>query len=287
MKNIFYSLLIIFLSNIIHAQDIVVKLNNDEIKTKIIEITDETIKYKEFDFQDGPIRNIKISEVFMVLYENGKREKFTALESQASIENINPVIVSQKKITSKEVGNASFSERMKVLEGDFKNLKEIKNYDVVFDYTGVMIPKFDSEEDFLVDKMSKREEKEVGAGEVFKNSWFNDRENKYQPEFIDSFNKDARKKGITVSENSGAKYIINIQTLIIYPGYNVGVSSSRSAIKVELSIYDKHNPDVLLIKVLYGKSSGDTAYNAGDRIADCYDTLAALLYSDIKKRAFK
>lgn len=287
MKNIFYSLLIIFLSNIIHAQDIVVKLNNDEIKTKIIEITDETIKYKEFDFQDGPIRNIKISEVFMVLYENGKREKFTALESQASIENVNPVIVSQKKITSKEVGNASFSERMKVLEGDFKNLKEIKNYDVVFDYTGVMIPKFDSEEDFLVDKMSKREEKEVGAGEVFKNSWFNDRENKYQPEFIDSFNKDARKKGITVSENSGAKYIINIQTLIIYPGYNVGVSSSRSAIKVELSIYDKHNPDVLLIKVLYGKSSGDTAYNAGDRIADCYDTLAALLYSDIKKRAFK
>lgn len=67
----------------------------------------------------------------------------------------------------------------------------------------------------------------------------------------------------------------------------MGVSSSRSAIKVELSIYDKHNPDVLLIKVLYGKSSGDTAYNAGDRIADCYDTLAALLYSDIKKRAFK
>lgn len=287
MKKYFYLLLIIFLSNIIHAQDIVVKLNNDEIKTKIIEITDETIKYKEFDFQDGPIRNIKISEVFMVLYENGKREKFTALESQASIENVNPVIVSQKKITSKEVGNASFSERMKVLEGDFKNLKEIKNYDVVFDYTGVMIPKFDSEEDFLVDKMSKREEKEVGAGEVFKNSWFNDRENKYQPEFIDSFNKDAKKKGITVSENSGAKYIINIQTLIIYPGYNVGVSSSRSAIKVELSIYDKHNPDVLLIKVLYGKSSGDTAYNAGDRIADCYDTLAALLYSDIKKRALK
>ena len=287
MKNLFYLLLIVFLSNIIHAQDIVVKLNNDEIKTKIIEITDETIKYKEFDFQDGPIRNIKISEVFMVLYENGKREKFTALESQASLENVNPVIVSQKKITSKEVGSASFSERMKVLEGDFKNLKEIKNYDVVFDYTGVMIPNFDSEEDFLVDKMSKREEKEAGAGEVFKNSWFNDRENKYQPEFIDSFNKDARKKGITVSENSGAKYIINIQTLIIYPGYNVGVSSSRSAIKVELSIYDNHNPDVLLIKVLYGKSSGDTAYNAGDRIADCYDTLAAWLYWDIKKRALK
>lgn len=285
MKKYFYFLLIVFSSNIIYAQDIIIKLNNDEIKTRIIEVEDKTIKYKEFGFQDGPTRSIKTSEVFMVLYENGKREKFTALESQTSIEN--PMIVSQKKITSENVGNVSFSKRMEVLEGDFKNLKEIKNYDVVFDYTGVMIPKFDSEEGFLADKMSKREEKEAGAGEVFKSSWFNDRENKYHIEFIDSFNKYARKKGITVSENSGAKYIINIHTLIIYPGYNVGVSSSSSAIKAELSIYDKDNPDILLIKVLYGKSIGDTAYNAGDRIADCYDTLAAWLYWDIKKRALK
>ena len=193
MKKYIYLLLIIFSHNTIIAQDVIIKKNNDEIKSKIIEINDENIKYKEFDFQDGPTRNIKISEVFMVLYENGKREKFTALEGQTSTENAK--VDSKIKITSKEVGNASFSKRMEVLEGDFKNLKDIKNYDVVFDYAGVMIPKFDSEEDFLADKMSKREEKEAGAGAVFKKSWFSDRENKYHIEFIDSFNKFAKKKG--------------------------------------------------------------------------------------------
>ena len=43
---------------------------------KVLEITDQQIKYKEFDFQDGPTRNMNISEIFMITYENGKREVF-------------------------------------------------------------------------------------------------------------------------------------------------------------------------------------------------------------------
>ena len=84
MKRILFLLLIGLSTNLIFAQDIIVKQNGDEIKSKILEITSETIKYKEFDFQDGPTRNINISDVFMVIYENGKREKFTTTESQTS-----------------------------------------------------------------------------------------------------------------------------------------------------------------------------------------------------------
>lgn len=80
MKQILFLFLIGLLTNLIYAQDIIIKRNGDEIKSKILEITSETIKYKEFDFQDGPIRNINISDVFMVIYENGKREKFTGIE---------------------------------------------------------------------------------------------------------------------------------------------------------------------------------------------------------------
>lgn len=90
--------MIVFSSNILVAQDIIIKKNNDEIKSKIIEITDENIKYKEFDFQDGPTRNIKVSEVFMILYENGKREKFTALENQASNKIAPNVVVSNETV---------------------------------------------------------------------------------------------------------------------------------------------------------------------------------------------
>jgi len=90
MKRFLFSLLIGLSSNLIFAQDIIIKQNGDEIKSKILEITSETIKYKEFEFQDGPTRNINISDVFMVIYENGKREKFTTTESPLAKEE-NPV----------------------------------------------------------------------------------------------------------------------------------------------------------------------------------------------------
>ena len=42
----------------------------------MLEITEQQIKYKDFDFQSGPTRNINISEMFMVTYENGQKEVF-------------------------------------------------------------------------------------------------------------------------------------------------------------------------------------------------------------------
>ena len=66
------------------GQDIIVTVDGNEIKSKIIEISTETIKYKEFDFQEGPLRNIKITEVFMVIYENGKRGKSQGREGPSA-----------------------------------------------------------------------------------------------------------------------------------------------------------------------------------------------------------
>jgi len=58
------------------SQDIILKQDGSEIKAKVIEITDQQIKYKDFDFQDGPVRNINKSEVFVIIYQNGQREVF-------------------------------------------------------------------------------------------------------------------------------------------------------------------------------------------------------------------
>ena len=58
------------------AQDIILKKDGSEIEAKVLEITDQQIKYKDFDFQSGPTRNINISDVFMITYENGQKEVF-------------------------------------------------------------------------------------------------------------------------------------------------------------------------------------------------------------------
>lgn len=70
------------MSTNLFAQDIIIITDGNEIKSKVIEITSKTIKYKKFDYLDGPIRNINISNVFMVIYENGEREKFTTLQNE-------------------------------------------------------------------------------------------------------------------------------------------------------------------------------------------------------------
>lgn len=85
MKRIVFIILIGFWSSLLFCQDIIVKRNGVEINSKIIEITSETVKYKEFDFQNGPIRNISISEVFMIIYENGQRETFKKTEPQQPV----------------------------------------------------------------------------------------------------------------------------------------------------------------------------------------------------------
>jgi len=77
MKKLFLILVIAIGFGIIaKAQDIILKHDGSEIIAKVLEVTDQQIKYKEFDFQNGPVRNINISEIFMVTYENGKKEVF-------------------------------------------------------------------------------------------------------------------------------------------------------------------------------------------------------------------
>ena len=81
MKKIIF-IFLIFLSPNLFSQDIIIKIDGIEIESKVIEITTEIIKYKKFNHLDGPIRNIKISDVFYIIYENGEREKFTAINTQ-------------------------------------------------------------------------------------------------------------------------------------------------------------------------------------------------------------
>ncbi|MCT4613532.1 MAG: hypothetical protein N4A49_01505 [Marinifilaceae bacterium] len=79
MKTNFINRLLIFIflltiGNQLTAQDIIVKKDGSELQTKVIEISLNTIKYRLFNQQNGPIRNIEKKAVFMIIYENGTRE---------------------------------------------------------------------------------------------------------------------------------------------------------------------------------------------------------------------
>lgn len=113
MKRILLLLVISMTGNFIFAQDIIIKRDGDEIVSKVLEITIETIKYKGFENPEGPIRNILISDVFMIIYENGKREKFTVDKNKG---NPNEIDSSSKAEPQKTV---SAESPKKAYNGDY------------------------------------------------------------------------------------------------------------------------------------------------------------------------
>lgn len=186
------------------------------------------------------------------------------------------------------VSTLAIGQKMKIKEGNFKNLKGITEFNLEFDYTNLKVDKFKTEEEFLEDKMKKREEK--GTDQDFKASWFADRENRYEPKFIESFNKRFEKEEVKVGkELSSAKYTMKIKTTWIYPGYNVGVVRQPAKLNTTIYVFEMNNSDAPILVVDYDKALGNGAmgfdYNSGYRISEAYAKLAKTLAGDIKKRA--
>jgi hypothetical protein len=76
MKKGFFILLALLIYNSATGQDIIYRNDGTEIKSSVIEITIDVVKYKNFEQSDGPIRNVLISDVFMIIYKDGTREVF-------------------------------------------------------------------------------------------------------------------------------------------------------------------------------------------------------------------
>ena len=142
MKKLIITILGALLINISIAQDIIYKSDGTEIKTKIIEITTETIKYKMFDQLDGPVRNILISDVFMVIDEDGTREVFkdesnTSEDKQVKRDNkIEEIacIIKDKRDNTLIIGEVSHPLRLLIWPMFFVHKKVKDKHNVVFPF---------------------------------------------------------------------------------------------------------------------------------------------------------
>lgn len=67
---------VIYLSGFAYSQDQLFKKDNSKIEAKILEINQTEIKYKLFNYQDGPTIIISKSDVAMIIYKNGTHEVF-------------------------------------------------------------------------------------------------------------------------------------------------------------------------------------------------------------------
>ncbi len=97
MKRQILFTLFIFLFINLSAQDIIFTRKGEEIKSKVLEITPDLVKYKKFDNLEGPQYSMKKSNVFMIKYQNGSKDIFDNETATTPSENPTPIADSVKK----------------------------------------------------------------------------------------------------------------------------------------------------------------------------------------------
>lgn len=146
MKNIYLTVLFIISIFTSNAQDIIVKNDKTEIKAKIEELTETTIKYKKIEMLDGPSYNINKRDVFMIIYKNGTKEYIesstntssqTPIQNNPSIPNNTTIQVRSSANTQPAVGHTAMKKiRRGYYEFEGKKLKAHSDYMYNFDKYG-------------------------------------------------------------------------------------------------------------------------------------------------------
>ncbi|MBO7281185.1 MAG: hypothetical protein J6V00_08520 [Bacteroidaceae bacterium] len=120
MKRFVFLFTAVFLQQIAVAQDVMVMMDASEKKVKVLEITDSEIKYKLYDDLDGVTYSTSRSKIFLINFENGKREVITNLEDEQQT----PTEISEGSAKNNKYGN--------ILEAQDKSQEDIHEKHLYF-----------------------------------------------------------------------------------------------------------------------------------------------------------
>ena len=84
MKRILFQAAFMLLSTTVSAQDVIVKKNGEEIRAKVEEVGEQSIRYRKFTNLMGPVYSIARGEVFVIRYESGAKDIITPLDRSAA-----------------------------------------------------------------------------------------------------------------------------------------------------------------------------------------------------------
>jgi hypothetical protein len=82
-KILLFMVFAIAAGSLVHAQDVIVRTDGEEIKAKVVEVGTTDVKYKKYGNESGPNYSLSKSKIFMIKYENGDRDVITPAEAKA------------------------------------------------------------------------------------------------------------------------------------------------------------------------------------------------------------
>lgn len=135
MKKLTVLLMGLVIASLSFAQDIIVCKDSKRIDAKIIEVGQNEIKYKKFDFQDGPTFSINVNDISSIIYSNGDVAAFNSNNSQEpKIEASSPApVVSPKPKRKVTLPSPKSKQRpIGIVIGYTQKSLSAKEYDYVY-----------------------------------------------------------------------------------------------------------------------------------------------------------
>lgn len=172
-------------------------------------------------------------------------------------------------------------------KGKYDFLKGEKTLNLEFNYNFMTIGKKNiSEEDYVNKKVTEYNKKEAGKGDKWKAGWEGSRETRYEPKFEALINKSMTKSGVKASKGAEAKYTLVVRTVMIEPGYNIGISKQPAYVNFEFDFIETETKKEVASYMLYtvvGSQMGGFDFDSGSRIAESYAKGGKMLGAYIAK----
>lgn len=175
------------------------------------------------------------------------------------------------------------AQKIKVTSGDLAFLKELAELNVTFEYPEDMKLGKTTQDAYIKKKMKDAEKKETGAGEAWKESYYADRTEHYEPMFmqgLDQYTGDL----YVIQDDPDYEYTMIVKTTFMEPGFNMGIQSKKSAIDVELTFIETANPENVVATITVLKAPGAATFDLGLRVGDAYFTAAQAFGRYVKKK---
>ena len=185
--------------------------------------------------------------------------------------------------------NLGQAQKVKVESGDLTTLKGQTEFNLEFVYNGMTVGKYKTEEEYITKKKEEANKKEAGKGDKWEAGWKGDREARFEPKFIEIFNKTC--KDVTVAKaKTSAKYTFVVKTIFTEPGFNIGLMKQPAYINVEITIVEtggKTEVAKITMTNVPGADAMGFDFDAGSRLSEAYAKCGKELAKLLMKKAFK
>lgn len=184
------------------------------------------------------------------------------------------------------IATLSFAQSIVLTSGSIDFIKDQKVIDFFFTYDEMLVGKL-TEQEYVDKKTSEYNKKEDGKGEQWKAAWYGDRKERFEPKFLELFDKYMNEVGIAAG-TEGAKYRIEINTDFTEPGWNVGVMRQNASVDLSCKVKDiETGEQVASIRIRNASANNfwGTDFTSGYRVQETYAKAGRELAKFLIKKA--